>query len=297
MVTLLRVLCCILLCIGASMAAADMPPSLQQRVDAFARSAPNRSEQPQLRYIADLSERYAATFGADMRELPDDPAALAQLFRAAFTVQFYTHARAHAADMERVYAALAARDAATPEQRDQLHDALVHARDIDAARRYALSDDSSPVLHDPLDAAQVERTLWRVDPTDASATRERLATLPRIIVVGAAACGFTRAAADAIAVDPELGPLFARDTLWLAPPQELAHLSSTHAYNTEHPTSPFVIAHTYAAWPMLDSWDLPTFHFLRDGVVVERVSGWPRDGSHRDAVLAAARRAGLLPTD
>jgi hypothetical protein len=44
--------------------------------------------------------------------------------------------------------------------------------------------------------------------------------------------------------------------------------------------------------PEIDSWNMPTFYFLREGRVVAKVSPWQ---GQREAVLAGFRKLGLAP--
>src|SRR5699024_1611898 len=100
--------------------------------------------------------------------------------------------------------------------------------------------------------------------------------------------------AEAIAADPELGPLFREHAVWLAPPAELIGYERLRAWNTEHPHTPIVVAADWADWPMLDRWEgTPTFHVFRDGELTESVTSWPIEEGNRDAVLDALRKAGL----
>jgi hypothetical protein len=48
------------------------------------------------------------------------------------------------------------------------------------------------------------------------------------------------------------------------------------------------------AWPMIDSWETPTFYFLEHGVVRAKVQGWPKEG-HRSELLAGLQKIGLAP--
>lgn len=267
---------------------------LSEQVDRFAEVRFEREGRSQLAFMQRVAEVYEAEFGAAVRALPADTDALDALFRAAYTAQFYTHARAQAADLERIFTALMMLGAATDTHRAQLHEALVKARDFAAARAYATPEQARFVFDDPLGDSADAPTAWRMGPE--SATREAITSLPRIIVVSAAACGFSRAAMEAITKDPELGPLFAREALWLSPPDQLKPSDYQHGYAAAHPDAVIRIAHTHAEWPMLEVWNTPNFYFLRDGVVLERVESWPLDGSQRDAVRAAAQRAGLLPS-
>lgn len=275
--------------------AAQAASGLSSQVDRFENITSEREGRSELAFMQRVAEVYEAEFGAAVRTLPADADTLDDLFRAAYTAQFYTHARAQAADLERIFTALMKLGAATDTHRTQLHEALVKARDFTAARAYATPEQARFVFDDPLGDTAGAPTAWRM--ASESATREAIAPLPRIIVVSAAACGFSRAAMEVITKDPELGPVFTREALWLSPPDQLRPSDYQRGYAAAHPEAVIRIAHTHAQWPMLDAWNTPNFYFLRDGAVVERVESWPLDGSQRDAVRAAAQRACLLPAD
>jgi len=71
------------------------------------------------------------------------------------------------------------------------------------------------------------------------------------------------------------------------------YLPVLQRWNREHRDYPVALVVRQTEWTFVDYWNTPTFYFLKDGVVVEKVVGWPKAG-HRDELLSASRKAGLI---
>ena len=69
------------------------------------------------------------------------------------------------------------------------------------------------------------------------------------------------------------------------------------AWNTAHTDQSIVLARHKADWPMIDSWETPSFYLLHDGQEVAQFSGWPREGnwSQLHALLAKRHAGGSEP--
>lgn len=139
-----------------------------------------------------------------------------------------------------------------------------------------------------------DTSVWDLDVPDALVRRHISLSPERIVVRASLGCRFSLAAAEAIAADPELGPLFREHAVWLAAPAELIGYEHLRAWNREHPDTPLVVAANTADWPEIE-WELtPTFHIFRDDELLDSVTSWPIEEGNRDAVVNALRKAGLL---
>lgn len=66
-------------------------------------------------------------------------------------------------------------------------------------------------------------------------------------------------------------------------------------WNMRFPQAPARMIYSRAEWPMFPHWPMPEFHVVRDGRIVETVTGWPRGrDSNREALIEMLRRAELL---
>lgn len=158
-----------------------------------------------------------------------------------------------------------------------LHHALVASRQFAAAevlthQHPGMDEPDIPALHHgaPLHAG------W---PTALTTSKQGLvmireafdlSTPLRIVVV--ASCHFSQDAARAIEADTQLRPLFARHAIWLA--SESESFDAVARWNGEFPQQPIHVAWQDSEWPMLDSWDMPTFYVFHDGHLTGKFSGW-----------------------
>jgi len=127
---------------------------------------------------------------------------------------------------------------------------------------------------------------------DGTLVRRTVTLDPHAQVVVIAGCHFSKDAAEAIETDPVLRPLFSRNTAWITPAGENPADPDLARWNRDHPLAALRTAYRESEWPAIDTWNMPTFYFLRDGRVVAKVVGWQ---GRRDAVLAGYRALGLAP--
>lgn len=156
--------------------------------------------------------------------------------------------------------------------------------------------DRDPIRLPPLRTLDGARghTAWDVDgDPPALVEREHAPRGRRIVVVSAPGCGFSRAAARDIAADSLLGPLFARDALWLAPPRTLADWAALRGWNRDHPQTRIQVATRASAWPELAFVQTPVFVVMEDERVLARIHGWTP--ARRLELEQALRTHGLLP--
>lgn len=222
------------------------------------------------------------------------------LYQAAYTAAFYSGEPAHANEMARLFAELDARGLANREHRVDMHRALVGARMFDEARalQHAHPSDGMELLPEIRMASGIEGpTAWSVSADDRRLTEQLLdLRVPAtIVVVSSPLCGYSQATVAAIADDHVLGPVFAHRAQWLAPPSGRLDFDLLQEWNRAHPEAPLSLAIERDDWPMVDSWNTPTFYFFKDGELAEIVHGWPRDGEgRRTEVAAALQKIGLL---
>lgn len=65
---------------------------------------------------------------------------------------------------------------------------------------------------------------------------------------------------------------------WVAPQDSNLSYDAFAKWNQMYPTAPHAIVHRAVEWPLLDFSATPVFYFFRDGVIQEKVTGWPPDG-------------------
>lgn len=222
------------------------------------------------------------------------------LYQAALTAAATGYQTDHIAAARTAVTALGNRNIATDGHLAAMHQALIHAGHLEESRRFAHHHAAAgltplPPLRESVAPGEGTPSALRLTPAKDALLHERTLLEPvRIVVVASYGCRYSRAAAQAIAQDPQLGPIFREHALWLASPSHLDNIPALQRWNDAHPATPLVIASSRERWPMLDLDTVPQFHVFRDGQLVASVtSGWPLDEGNRDAVLAALRKAGL----
>lgn len=243
-------------------------------------------------------DRLAAEHAAAGRSAGED---LRLLHRAALERAWLHGDDARIGTARALHARLQALGLATRGDHRDVQRALLRAGRVEEARAFTATvpDADLPAVPRldvtrPLPDGAIR--IWQIEDDDETVPTLRQDALDldaRIVVVSAPGCGFSRAAAAAIPSDAELGPVFAQYAVWLIAPDAIADVAALREWNRRNPETGILIAGDAAQWPVpLDS--TPQFLVFRGGRLVERIDGWPLDGSRRDAVHAALLRAGLL---
>lgn len=115
-----------------------------------------------------------------------------------------------------------------------------------------------------------------------------------IVVVGHPSCHFTQNAIRDIQADPVLGDVFRAHAIWLAPQESAFDWDQFEQWNRSHPGQELAIAFRRDEWSVIDTWNLPTFYFFKDGALRAKFFGWPEQG-RRAELRSALQRIGLAP--
>lgn len=113
-----------------------------------------------------------------------------------------------------------------------------------------------------------------------------------VVIIGHPLCHFTQNAIADIASEPELADRLQSHAVWLAEPFASLTDGAITEWNRMHPAIQFRYAETKEDWPEINYWGTPTFYFFKNGRLVRKVVGWPRDSvDERKAALWAGLRA------
>jgi len=172
----------------------------------------------------------------------------------------------------------------------RVHDNLVLSRDFAAAEAFRKHhpDANLPALP-PLRDGRKGRGPSVLEIGRGELVRRSIAIDRPAQVVVIAGCHFSKDAAYAIEADPALRALFSREVVWVAPAGQNPADPDLVRWNREHPLAPMATAYRESEWP-LDMGAMPTFYFLRDGRVEDKVIGW-----RPDKVREGFRKVGLAP--
>lgn len=116
----------------------------------------------------------------------------------------------------------------------------------------------------------------------------------QILVI--AGCHFSEDAAEDISSDPVLGPVFAAHAQWLMLPPGQENLDAVRRWDSRFPKAQAAMLYSREEWTLLpETWRMPTFLIVRDGKVIDRITGWPRNPSgNRQPLIDALTRARFL---
>jgi hypothetical protein len=138
---------------------------------------------------------------------------------------------------------------------------------------------------------------WRMD-TASNRMIEEQANLQPLQLLVLAGCHFSEDAADDVAKDPELAPVFADHAHWLGRPPGTEDIGAWSEWNARRPHTPMQLITNRAQWKLFNDWNMPTFAVVRDGKVIEQTTGsWRNYPENRAVLVDMLRRHGLLPPD
>lgn len=223
---------------------------------------------------------------------------LGLIHQAAQAVVMYSLERRYAFDMLKILQELSAKGGATGEHYKATFAALVSVREFSRARALAASypaEDFEPLPK--VGNAFVRRgkpSVWTIDRNNEVRVRNiDITGRASIIAVSHPRCHFSTRAISDIASDALLAPLFRSHSVWITPQTGELSLGKIEWWNREYRDFAIAPVVRQSDWPVVDYWGTPAFFFVRDGRVVAKVVGWPKEG-RRDELVAAAQKAGLL---
>lgn len=225
---------------------------------------------------------------------------LESLYGSSNIVAFYTQKPGYVYDMKRDVDALRKRHLASERHYRDLYGAYVSARMFDEAKglleQYNLPGVEKIPKVNALPSVEGLPRAFLVDDKSHSLNLRSIDIKNgvNIVVVAHPLCHFSTQAIRYIYADNALRELFDQYALWLVPPSREIEFDLIRAWSLSHAKESTMIAYSREDWPMISSWNTPTFYFLKDGKVVDVVVGWPKQGNGV-ALRAALRKAGLEP--
>lgn len=206
-------------------------------------------------------------------------------------------------DLERtieIVSRLEARQAATDPDVRMAYDAMLLMGRFDDARLYASRHPSAglpkpPNANDNLPTGGTAPTIWRLGESGNAMQREAV-DLDALQILVTAGCHFSIDAAEDIAADADLGPLFARHARWLVLPPGREDFDAVRKWNRRFPETPALMLHSRNEWLLLpDEWVMPTFFIVRDGKILGKTAGWSKQRPEtRENLIALLTKHGLL---
>lgn len=211
-------------------------------------------------------------------------------------------------DMTLDFAELERRHIASQSDVQNMYVSYVSARNFSEARRFAAQHPKAdlPVLPEIVQAGTLPQGMPTelVISADKREMDHRAVDLSRgvkIVVVATPECHFARHGLGAIDDDPKLSAAFGKYAVWLAPGYGGLEFDVYQNWDRGHPNEQIGIAYLRSEWPMIDSWDFPTFYFFKNGRLITKLVGWPTgaevrypDSGSVAALKTALKKLGVL---
>lgn len=206
--------------------------------------------------------------------------------RAADEAAFYSGNSAYALEFRDLTRLLERQGNASPSTISRVYFALLSVRDFAAAESWRLSHPEAGF------GALPEITLLppelRSKPSvlvlheNKRALEQRLVDMktgPVVVAVGYPQCHFSKNSVTDIENDPVLQKRLQNHIRWITPQDRNFDFERLQKWNAEHPTARLAITYLADAWFDIDTWATPTFYFFKDGKLMNKVEGWPKEGS------------------
>lgn len=269
-----------------------------RKADRVARSLPDRAKAAVIgAAYDDLFASVRSNQTLDSITSPD----LEVLYRAASLAGVQTLDERHIRDMESFLKGLQDRGSASKTHYVHMYEAFIRARMLREAGAFARLHpmpelEALPELREAADLVADQPTEWAVDADKRELLRRSvdLHQPAMVVIVSHPLCHFSQDAMRDIQNDPLLREVLGAHARWLAPPDGRINFDIVQQWNREHPGWNTTLTFRRDEWPMIDSWNTPTFYFFKNGAVIAKVEGWPREG-RRSELIAALRQVGLLP--
>jgi hypothetical protein len=294
----------VVMALGLACRASAEPSAIALRFDALSKVddatalLPNTARADAVRA---LYEEFFASAHLNQQLNHVDSGDLDLLYRAASIVEYDTVDEKYLSDMQLYLDALQQRDLASDREAISMYKALVSARRLTEADEFSrrhpqLEMKALPTLHEASSIAGGLPTELALDIDRRELVRRNvdLHQAAQIVVVGHPSCHFTQNAMRDIQADPVLGDIFRSHAMWLAPQESEFDWDRFEQWNRSHPGQELTIAFRRDEWPMIDTWNLPTFYFFKDGALRAKFFGWPEKG-RRAELLSALQEIGLSP--
>lgn len=214
---------------------------------------------------------------AGVESMSDDD--LQASFKAAYLAAFFSIDQPYISEMKTYLDALDQRHIASASDYIKMHDIFIAARMFNDANEVEATHADLDMEKAPLITGQRgpahEPSRLTIAPRGTALNYERVDLKGKVLVVIAhPLCHFSVNAVREISEQPLLSQIF-KDAIWLAPPGTRLNIPDLRLWNSDHPDATLALMDQRRDWPMFDAWATPTFYFLNNGKVIEKVEGWP----------------------
>jgi len=111
----------------------------------------------------------------------------------------------------------------------------------------------------------------------------------QVVVLSHPDCHFSRRLFQGLQQDPELRQHFPKQTLWLAPANRDTPIARLWQWNQAQPEFHHVLSYQASAWPFISDIATPSLFIFEDGILKQRIIGWPKEGRKQELLQALKR--------
>lgn len=295
MVLLLIFLLVTVLCSG--LATAGSQRSIKERFDDFYNVEASTQEMVDTERAQLIAKNYELQFSGrnntkNLNKIDDNDLKL--LFYAADITSFYTFDPKFIEKMEYYFSELLRRKIAPIKYYYDIYASLVANREFSKAERFArrypkIKFHSLPKVVDRFNGEKSEHTGLFFSEGERILARKvvPIEKGPKIIMIAHPSCHYSKNAMEAIRSNKKMKIIFNRYATILAPADREVDFSIFRVWNKSNPDMAMALAYKRHEWSMFDSWETPTFYFMKDGLVIDKIIGWPDDSKVNDLLEAS----------
>lgn len=288
---------------------AKQTSSLTQTLDAYIATMSTPEAASGTGAYSRMQDQYLALFSAAQKPTAVRKATTAdlhRLFYAASIVAFYAPMTGNAGrfvrDMVLDLSELQRRDAAYKSEFVKVYKSLIWERQLSRARQFYKNNVSHlrSLPSVPAYRSEVSNSEDRLPSEIAVGTtkdeliRRRVNVSKGPVIIGLVdpQCHFCASLNKDLRADPQLLTQLERHTIWLAPLGGVLQFKRLQRWNRAHPHEKIGVIYKPADWPMITVMAVPQLFFMKDGLVVQKIDGWPQ-GGHVNELEVDLRKIGL----
>lgn len=158
--------------------------------------------------------------------------------------------------------------------------------------------DATPLTLDPgFDIGAI--TEWKLDKSSRQLMRREVVfpAGPFIVVTSSPNCHFAYDAMKELSKDRTVVNAMRGRVKWLTLLDDAFVFDDLQQWNNKKPFFEHTVTHRRKEWKMIGVWATPNFHFLVDGKLVGKLTGWHVGGTSKEKLVAEMKKIGFAFPD
>lgn len=264
-----------------------------------------RSEENSNKISANIEDKYNVIFNKNFtsKKIKNISATdLENLFQITREAVFYTKEPQQAENMALIIEQLQSRKKATTQHFEEMYYTYVLTRRIKEAEK--LKNDH-PELKLSKNFIFIENeiiekdtpSLWRViDGNTFERKKININSGVKILLVAHPNCHFSNNAIKDISSNQNLMKTLLKYLILIVPQSRNFYPEEIYTWNKNNQNFPMYISHIDKEFNMIDYWGTPSFYFIKNGILISTMVGWPR-GKGDEQISELLGKIKLLSSD